>query len=56
MFDLEDDWFDHEAVEALPQIRHAFELGRIDEMLREPWGNDMTISRIRTLIQQLSKP
>ncbi len=27
------------AVEALPLIRHAFELGRIDEMLRGPWGD-----------------
>jgi hypothetical protein len=28
-----------EAVEALPLIRHAFELGRIDEMMRGPWGD-----------------
>jgi len=27
------------AVEALPLIRHAFELGRIDEMLRGSWGD-----------------
>src|SRR6266542_5378733 len=27
------------AVEALPLIRHAFELGRIDEMMRGPWGD-----------------
>ena len=27
------------AVEALPLIRRAFELGRIDEMLRGPWGD-----------------
>jgi hypothetical protein len=26
-------------VEALPLIRHAFELGRIDEMMRGPWGD-----------------
>jgi hypothetical protein len=26
------------AVEALPLIRRAFELGRIDEMMRGPWG------------------
>jgi hypothetical protein len=28
-----------EAVEALPLIRRAFELERIDEMLRGPWGD-----------------
>ncbi len=28
-----------EAVEALPLIRRAFELGRIDEMMRGPWGD-----------------
>jgi len=27
------------AVEALPLIRRAFELGRIDEMMRGPWGD-----------------
>jgi len=27
------------AVEALPLIRRAFELGRIDEMVRGPWGD-----------------
>lgn len=27
-----------EAVEALPLIRHAFELEKIDELLRGPWG------------------
>jgi hypothetical protein len=34
------------AVEALPLIRHAFELGRIDETLRGPWGqvlNDLEV-------------
>lgn len=28
-----------DAVEALPLIRHAFELGKIDEMLRGSWGD-----------------
>jgi hypothetical protein len=34
------------AVEALPLIRRAFELGRIDEMMRGPWGdvlNDLAV-------------